>query len=305
MAVQQRKKGTLTKAEIIAAAFAIVDESGADACSMRTLGARVGVTAMALYGYVPSREALLNEVAASFLESVDVSQRPGELWEETLMRTSHSLRRACQRHPHLANLLNHPAVGEGLEAYMMRLRSVYLAQGMPEDIAIQLVAMADALLAGYVLRSRQRLEDKRGEAKKPTRKLVASVSEEGQGANQGAGVGASSHVASGSAVVPAAAQSEAPSGSGNPYAGRYATHTTAAPAPSREDAVSFAATSRVPGMLTGRAPARPTLNDRWRKSVVAGYSDQSFDNALFVIIAGIHAGAAPDPCAWRTPAPRV
>ena len=64
---------------------------------------------------------------------------------------------------------------------------------------------------------------------------------------------------------------------------------------------SFAAVSRVPGMLTGRREPSVRPNERWRKSVAAGYSARSFENGLFVIIEGIRAGAAPDPCEWRTP----
>ncbi|MFR4804063.1 MAG: TetR family transcriptional regulator [Eggerthellaceae bacterium] len=71
MAEQKRERGTLTKAEVIAAAYAIIDADGVDACSMRALGSKLGVTAMAVYGYVPSREMLLNEVMARFLERVD------------------------------------------------------------------------------------------------------------------------------------------------------------------------------------------------------------------------------------------
>ena len=55
MAEQKRKRGTLTKAEVIATAYAIIDADGVDACSMRALGSKLGVTAMAVYGYVPSR----------------------------------------------------------------------------------------------------------------------------------------------------------------------------------------------------------------------------------------------------------
>ena len=48
-----------------------------------------------------------------------------------------------------------------------------------------------------------------------------------------------------------------------------------------------------------RASSRLTTVGNVR--VRAGYSERSFENGLFVIIEGIRAGAAPDPCQWRTP----
>ena len=213
MAEQKRKRGTLTKAEVIAAAYAIIDADGVDACSMRALGSKLGVTAMAVYGYVPSREMLLNEVMARFLERVDTRAVRGEQWGETLLRTMHSLRKACVEHPHFAELMNNPCI-------------------------------SDAFFAGFCLRSFQRVE--KGE--------------------------------------------EPPAPDPNVHGAG--------------DGTRFATESRVPGMLTGhRAPTTRIVrpNERWRRTVKAGYSERSFENGLFVIIEGIRAGAAPDPCAWRTP----
>ena len=241
-----RKKGTLTKEQVVRAALLLINEAGPDGCSMRALGAKLGVSAMAVYGYVSSREALLNEACALFLSRIDTRAVPGELWEDTLLRTMHSLRNACQAHPHVAQLLNDPLVGEGLEPYMMRLRALFLAQGMPEEIAIQLVAITDSFFAGFVLRSKQRVEREQEKKDAP------------RGSSQG----------DADAVQPA----------------------------------SFAAVSRVPGLLTGRREPALRPNERWRKSVAAGYSARSFENGLFVIIEGIRAGASPDPCNWRTPA---
>ena len=232
------------EAEVIAAAYAIIDADGVDACSMRALGSKLGVTAMAVYGYVPSREMLLNEVMARFLERVDTRAVRGEQWGETLLRTMHSLRKACVEHPYFAELMNNPCISDGLELYMMRLRAIYLAQGMPEEIAVQLLSIADAFFAGFCLRSFQRVE--KGE--------------------------------------------EPPAPDPNVHGAG--------------DGTRFATESRVPGMLTGhRAPTTRIVrpNERWRRTVKAGYSERSFENGLFVIIEGIRAGAAPDPCAWRTP----
>ena len=45
-AKQQRKKGTLTKDEIVQCAFNLIANKGTEGCSMRALGNELGVSAM-------------------------------------------------------------------------------------------------------------------------------------------------------------------------------------------------------------------------------------------------------------------
>ncbi len=156
--VKRRAKGTLTKDEVLGEALSLIDEQGAASCSMRNLAARLGVTAMALYSYVPSRDALLNEACAAFLTGIELRAHPGERWDDTLIRCMRMLRNECVQHPRVAALLDDPAVGAGLEPFLMRLRTLFIRQGMPEEIAIQLSVAVDALFAGFMLRSGQLVE---------------------------------------------------------------------------------------------------------------------------------------------------
>lgn len=246
-AAVKRAKGTLTKEEVIREALRLVDEEGVEACSMRNLAARIGVTAMALYSYVPSRDALLDEACDAFLAGVEVGSRPGEYWDDALVRCMHALRRSCMRHPRLALLLISPAVGKGLEPFMLRMRSLFLAQGMPEDVALQLTVATDAFFAGFMLRSGQLIE---------RRSLDSSL----DGAGEEGGGGHSADASNRLAVV-----------------------------------------SRVPGLLTGRRrDDGPSFNERWRRSLSAGYSSQSFENGLVIIIEGVRSCVGAEECVWRT-----
>lgn len=259
----RRAKGTLTKKEVVREAIALIDKQGADACSMRNVASRVGVTAMALYSYVPSRDALLNDACEAFLGSIEMRPRPGEMWDDTLIRCMHALRHACLRHPNLAALTNHPAVGGGLEPFMVRLRSLFLAQGMPEDVAIQLTVAADAFFAGFMLRSGQLMERvQEGDAAQ----LSAARKSKG--------------------VSDEASTDDRP----------------ATPAHPADASKRLAVASRVPGMLTGRGRQAPPFvpNEHWRRTTAAGYSSSSFGNGLVIIVEGLRACLAPDPCNWRT-----
>ncbi len=60
---KQRQRQQLSRETIIAAALEIVEEQGLKKLTMRALGDRLGVEAMALYHYFPSKDALLEAVS--------------------------------------------------------------------------------------------------------------------------------------------------------------------------------------------------------------------------------------------------
>jgi len=66
----------LTSAAVVRAAVQLADERGIDAVTMRGLGERVGVGAMALYNYVTGREALLDAMIADLLGQLTPQLRP-------------------------------------------------------------------------------------------------------------------------------------------------------------------------------------------------------------------------------------
>ena len=53
---------------IVDAAIAVADEHGVDAISMNRLAQRLGVGTMTLYGYIPGKHALLDEMTAALLD---------------------------------------------------------------------------------------------------------------------------------------------------------------------------------------------------------------------------------------------
>ena len=68
--------------------------------------------------------------------------------------------------------------------------------------------------------------------------------------------------------------------------------------------------SGVRGVSSGRAAegegaASCTDDDAlpWQRVVAAAYTDEAFAHGVEIIIQGIRALAAPDPCEWRTPEP--
>ena len=97
-------RGSLSRAALVAAALAYIDEEGLGAFSMRNLAKRLGTAPNALYWHIDSREALFAEVSNAVLVQVSLPG-PGLPWQAWLGAFAESLRTAMHLHPHVAPLV--------------------------------------------------------------------------------------------------------------------------------------------------------------------------------------------------------
>ncbi|MET9406468.1 TetR/AcrR family transcriptional regulator [Streptomyces sp. NPDC002935] len=104
----------LSRERVLAAALALVDREGLSALSMRRLGAELGVEAMALYRYAPSKNALLDGlVEALYLEVEECLAADAEAgavagvpaWRSGLHRIGRVTYDVCLAHPEAVPLL--------------------------------------------------------------------------------------------------------------------------------------------------------------------------------------------------------
>jgi AcrR family transcriptional regulator len=98
-------RAPLTRAAIIEVALAEIDGKGLEGLSMRSLGAALGVEAMALYHHFPSKGQLLDGLIERLLAEVEVPA-PGSMPPlERLRHFVRSYRQIAARHPHAFTLL--------------------------------------------------------------------------------------------------------------------------------------------------------------------------------------------------------
>src|SRR6476469_4949044 len=83
----------LSRDRIIAAATGYVDANCLDDLSMRRLGSELGVEAMSLYRYFPSKAALLDGVVCSALTDLELPQQGSGEWESDVRAYARSFRR--------------------------------------------------------------------------------------------------------------------------------------------------------------------------------------------------------------------
>jgi TetR/AcrR family transcriptional regulator, tetracycline repressor protein len=93
--------GKLTKESIVQAAFGLLDDAGMDGVTMRALASRLGVQAPALYWHMPSKQALLDEMATCVWRRIGevIAALPADLpWRELLATYAATVRTGLLGH---------------------------------------------------------------------------------------------------------------------------------------------------------------------------------------------------------------
>lgn len=146
-------KPRLSVARIAEAAIGIADREGLAALSMRRVADEVGVTAMSLYTYVPSKAELIDVMLDTVLgelpidDGADGDEDGGAGWRAKLERVARRNRDTYLRHPWLLQVATgRPVLGPNLIAkYDHELRAI---DGLGlTDVEMDLIV---GLLADYV-----------------------------------------------------------------------------------------------------------------------------------------------------------
>lgn len=142
-----------TRDAILAAALEIADERGLAAVSMRSVGKRVGMSAMALYPHVSNKEALLDGLVDLLLaEQLPLVERlPADAdWWTRLEALATGVRDLAARHPSAFSLLlARPSVtAEALRATDAVYRAL-LDAGVPAAEVGRVERLVSTFVLGY------------------------------------------------------------------------------------------------------------------------------------------------------------
>ena len=103
------RRETLDRRRILRTAVGLIDELGLPALTMRRLGERLGVEAMALYHHVPSRADLLDGVVEYVIDELygdpEVHMVAPDGWQAYVQRLAHGVRRIALAHPQVFPLI--------------------------------------------------------------------------------------------------------------------------------------------------------------------------------------------------------
>lgn len=97
---------TLTPHAVVEAALALAEAEGLEAVTIRRLAKELGVTPMALYWHFRSKDELLEGMAASIFEEIDLSVDTSAAWQEQLRALLGSMIDVLRAHPSAAILFS-------------------------------------------------------------------------------------------------------------------------------------------------------------------------------------------------------
>src|SRR5262245_42525301 len=97
---------SLTVDAVVDAATELAERDGVGSLTMKRIGDALGVTPMALYRHVRTKEELLARIADRYLAEIDYPDDPGLPWQERIKHVFRSLRHVFTRHPELASILS-------------------------------------------------------------------------------------------------------------------------------------------------------------------------------------------------------
>ena len=135
-------------------AFALIEEEGLPAFSLRRLAADLGVQPAALYNHVRDRDELLDAVADQFIERFELL-RSDLPWHEAVRKAALSARSHLLSHPHLADLLlARPVAVPATRAFIQQFTDVLEAAGLDPAIAHATMHAVLTALLGTALQER-------------------------------------------------------------------------------------------------------------------------------------------------------
>jgi len=138
----------LSRERIVRAAIRLADADGLEAVSLRKVAAALDVGPMRLYGYIATKDELLDLM----VDAVHAEIRPaGDGWREVLRSLAETTRQAAHQHEWLADLIGgRPQLGPHALA---RGEAVLAAMGgVDVDIVMPVVDAVDAYVIGAVRR---------------------------------------------------------------------------------------------------------------------------------------------------------
>ena len=155
MTVRAKKRPPSLSADAIAtAALRLIDREGLEKFSTRKLGAALGVEAMAIYWYYPSKDALLDAVVEKLVEPLQavVAEATADDWIAALRDLAHAYRRIAHEHPKAFPLLaTRRFASEGTYAFMEKLFELAEQARIPDRVAARFYRVVSSYCNGYAL----------------------------------------------------------------------------------------------------------------------------------------------------------
>jgi TetR/AcrR family transcriptional regulator, tetracycline repressor protein len=150
----QSERKALSRRTVVETALAIGDSEGLEAISLRRIARDLGVTPMALYRYVDSKEGLLSGMIERAFEEFELPVENEDDWREEMRTLARSFRRLLVSHPGVAALFStHPAesISQNGARIVEFVLGVLRRAGFPPREAALLESECERFILGLVV----------------------------------------------------------------------------------------------------------------------------------------------------------
>ncbi|MFG6196923.1 TetR/AcrR family transcriptional regulator [Nonomuraea sp. JJY05] len=139
----------LSRERIVRAAIDLADREGLDAVSLRKVAAALDAGPMRLYGYLSTKEELLDLMVDEVYGEIVPSEPAGDDWRSALRDLARRTRQAALRHEWFADLLGgRPHLGPNALAYLET--SLGALGDVPVTTVLRVVGIVNAYVMGAV-----------------------------------------------------------------------------------------------------------------------------------------------------------
>jgi AcrR family transcriptional regulator len=142
------RRPQLTRQRVVAEALAVIAQDGAQALTMRSLAARLGVVPGALYHHLRNKQQLQDLVLDNVLAEIDLELDPALGWSEQLKVLAHRLRRVLEAHPGIAGILK---TRDPLGPHSLALAEAFLSPLQAAGFGDRDAGLAFFLLLDYTI----------------------------------------------------------------------------------------------------------------------------------------------------------
>lgn len=148
----RKQDAFLDPSVIVEAAWALVERSGVDALTTRTLATALGVKSPALYWHVPSMTALLSLMVERMLTESIRNPKGGEAWDDWLYEVGLAQRRNFLSHRDSGRILAiAPPTDVTRNQVMPMLTAPLIEAGFPPKDAVAAAGAFASFILGWVI----------------------------------------------------------------------------------------------------------------------------------------------------------
>jgi AcrR family transcriptional regulator len=166
------RRSPLSRERVLRAALDLVDMEGVEALTMRRLGRELGIEAMSLYGYVRSKQDLIEGVVEQVFRQMPLIVPGPGTWQDRVRRHAAAYRQVLLDHPNAVRLVaGRPVITEGTAAFVESALAELTSMGLELELADRVLGVIASFTLGLV--SEQAGNAGRGEATVPLRDAIS------------------------------------------------------------------------------------------------------------------------------------